>query len=269
MNKFYVSYCVTLSIILYWNTLLFVQLNDHTFVVSPYFDACYLIHRQQTPTYVVLRKSFLDDFTEVNEEFTLNNCNQTAIGAKWSLTERPIVGDHIHMGMVLSVNNHVYNFHDRNMSEPIPYETAGTCPQKGNYSYEKRWYHTGIHTHCDGNIIHVHPWSAPNQLRVEGRSVKLKLWFESVGMEVSPNKTALKLPGDTHYISNWNMEYYVNVEDVQPSYQTNSIEEMINFWLVDHHGEFLLWSGGNKPRKDYRVLNYKSHPINYPKRYMF
>ena len=63
------------------------------------------------------------------------------------------------------------------------------------------------------------------------------------------------------------MEYYINVTDEKYIYRTTSVEEIINFWLVDHHGEFLLWNGYDKPEKDYRVLDYKCHPINYPKRY--
>ena len=62
------------------------------------------------------------------------------------------------------------------------------------------------------------------------------------------------------------MEYYVNVNDDLPSFTTSTVETISNLWLVDHHGSILLWSGGNKPDKDYRVLKYKSHPTNYPKR---
>ena len=63
------------------------------------------------------------------------------------------------------------------------------------------------------------------------------------------------------------MEYYVNVMDDDPHFQTTSVEEIVNLWLVDHHGEILLWQGGDKPEKDYRVLKYKKHPDNYPRRY--
>ena len=142
-----------------------------------------------------------------------------------------------------------------------------TCPSPGDFAYEKRWYHNGVHTHCDG-IIHVHPWSAPAQLRVEGRKIRLKLWFESVGIEVSPDNQGLKLPGQDEYIYDRNMEYYLDVTDDFPVFRSNTVEEIINLWLVDHHGEILLWQGGDKPKKDYRVVEYKSHPINYPKRYI-
>jgi len=64
------------------------------------------------------------------------------------------------------------------------------------------------------------------------------------------------------------MEYYIDVRDDKPSFQSRSVEEIMNFWLVDHHGEILLWHRSIKPEKDFRVLNYTSHPINYPKRYI-
>jgi galactose-1-phosphate uridylyltransferase len=79
---------------------------------------------------------------------------------------------------------------------------------------------------------------------------------------------ALKLPGQDTYLYDWNMEYYVNVNDQKASFRTSSVEEMVNLWLVDHHGEIILWNGGSRPEKDYRVVAYKKHPSNYPKRYM-
>lgn len=271
MTRYYSVYCILLFIVLYWNTILIVQLNNKNYYVSYFYDACYLIKQQQEPIFTVLTSKEQDIFTYVEYNLNLSNCYTRTANSQWQLRERPIVGDHIHLGMVLSVKNRILNFHDRNMSQPIPYEDDKypvTCADKRTYAYEKRWYHTGVHTHCDGNIIHVHPWSAPDQLRIEGRKVRLKMWFESVGMEVSPDKQALKLPGEKEYIYEWNMEYYIDVRDEKPSFQSRSVEEIINFWLVDHHGEILLWHRSRKPEKDFRVLNYTSHPINYPKRYI-
>jgi hypothetical protein len=270
--KRYCVYVFLLTIFLYWNALFFVQINDKTYFASSIQDICYFIKvSPDTPEFTVLRQVKYNQFSSEVIDHTLQNCNASRypIYNKYSLVKRPVVGDHIHLSMVLSVNNHVYNFHDRNMSQPIPYEVDNypvTCPNPGSFSYEKRWYHTGVHTHCDGNIVHVHPWSAPKQLRVEGRSVILKMWFESVGIEVSPDKTGLKLPNTDTYIKDWNMEYYVNVQDDMPAFATKDVETISNLWLVDHHGAILLWSGGVKPDKDYKVLKYKSHPTNYPKR---
>ena len=259
-------------VILYWNTILIATVNHKPYYVTSFFDTCYLLQLQDYPDLSVLRRKKFNHFTTTIEEVTAKTCaNHQAYGT-WTVKQRPLIGDHIHLQMVLSVNNYVYNFHDRNMSEPIPYEVDKypvTCSTPMDFSYEKRWYHTGVHTHCDGNIVHVHPWSAPNQLRVEGFDVKLKLWFESVGIEVATNRSALKLPHAKHYRSDWTMEYYVHVNDENPSFVTTNVEEMINLWLVDHHGGILLWSGGEKPEMEYTVLNYPSHPVDYPQRRQF
>jgi hypothetical protein len=271
MSNISYIYCVSFFVLLYWNTILIIQLNGKNYFMNSFYNACYLIKMQPSPIFTVLTYKSQDMFTSVNYDVNLSNCNDYNAYKEWKFRERPIVGDHIHIGMVLSVDNFIYNFHDRNMSQPIYYEKDNyttSCPNPGSFAYEKRWYHTGVHTHCDGNIIHVHPWSAPDQLRVEGRKVRLKMWFESVGIEVSTDKMALKLPGHDTYLYDWNMEYYVNVNDQKASFRTSSVEEMINLWLVDHHGEIILWNGGSRPDKDYRVVAYKKHPSNYPKRYI-
>lgn len=262
-------YFTTVLLVLYWNTILIATVDRTPYYLTSYFNTCYLLNQQPYPQFSILRRDRPNHFSHTIERITTDNCATRIASGEWTLARRPIVGDHIHLQMVLSVDNKVYNFHDRNMSQRIPYEVDNypvTCPNPMTYSYEKRWYHTGVHTHCDGNIVHVHPWSAPYQLRVEGRDVKLKLWFESVGIEVATNRSALKLPGATHYRSDWHMEYYVHANDETPSFTTTDIEEIVNLWLVDHHGEILLWSGGEKPEKEFTVLNYASHPKDYPVR---
>lgn len=270
MNKLLCIYFVGCIALLYWNAVILVQVGTKHLYVSVYTGVCYILNIQDIPVFSVLRRTEHNDFTSIDKDYTLTNCKNTFAGGEWELIERPIVGDHIHIGMVMSVNSHVFNFHDRNMSQPIPYEEDKypvTCANPGEFAYEKRWYHTGVHTHCDGNIVHVHPWSSPNELRVEGRRVKLKLWFESVGIEVSPDKNGLKLPGSDTYLKNWNMMYYENASDKNPLFVTKSVEEMKNLWLVDHHALIVMWSGGDPAKKDLRVLDYESHPYNYPKRY--
>jgi len=262
-------YFLTVILILIWNTVLYATVDEKQYYVNFFTSTCYLMQQELLPQFAVLRRHMVTPFSSTVKQVTLPQCSEYQSFGAWQMTHRPIVGDHIHLQMVLSVNNHVYNFHDRNMSQRIPYEVDNypvTCPNPGTYAYEKRWYHTGVHTHCDGNIVHVHPWSAPNQLRVEGRDVKLKLWFESVGIEVATNMSALKLPGDTHYISDWNMEYYIHANDETPAFTTVDVEAMANLWLVDNHGEILLWSGGQRPQKQYQVLAYECHPSDYPTR---
>jgi len=268
-NRHLCIYFIVFVTVLYWNTILIATVDKTPYYLTSYFDTCYLLNLQQYPQFSILRRDRPNLFSKTTQQITLDNCKANTVAGEWSLAHRPMVGDHIHLQMVLSVDNKVYNFHDRNMSQRIAYEVDNypvTCPNPMTFSYEKRWYHTGVHTHCDGNIVHVHPWSAPYQLRVEGRDVKLKLWFESVGIEVATNHSALKLPGTEYYRSDWHMEYYTNVNDEHPAFVTTDIEEIANLWLVDHHGEIVLWSGGQKPEKDFTVLKYSSHPENYPKR---
>lgn len=269
MSKVLCIYSIAVIFVLYWNTILLVQIGQKSYYVPVYSDVCYLLNIQKVPVFSVLRKRQTSGFTSSTTSFTLENCQETSATGDYSLLERPVVGDHIHLGMVLSVNGQVMNFHDRNMSQPIPYEDDAypvTCSNRGTHAYEKRWYHTGVHTHCDGNIVHVHPWSAPAELRVEGRRVRLKLWFESVGIEVSSDRKGLKMPGSDEYIYQWTMYYYVNVNDKHPAMRTHSVEEICNLWLVDHHGLILLWSGSKRPARSTSVLQYKSHPKDYPKR---
>lgn len=264
------TYITALVLVLYWNTILYATVDTSQYHVNYFVSACYLLQQDMLPQFAVLRRRLATPFSHTVNEVTLPDCQSRQSFGSWTMAHRPVVGDHIHLQMVLSVNNQLMNFHDRNMSQKIAYEVDNypvTCPNPMDFSYEKRWYHTGVHTHCDGNIVHVHPWSAPNQLRVEGRDVKLKLWFESVGIEVATNKSALKMPGASHYLSDWRLEYYVHANDETPSFVTTDVEAIANLWLVDHHGEILLWSGGDIPQKRYGVLDYKCHPSDYPSRW--
>jgi hypothetical protein len=183
---------------------------------------------------------------------------------------RPIVGDHVHQGIAISVDGKPYTLRDRNLTEPVPYEDfkpSDSCPNPPRYAYIKQWYHTGVHTHCD-NIIHIHPWSAPKKLRVEGKDVTFKLWMESVGIEVGSLTNVLRVPGDPRgFRDGWTLEYYAHVNDEQPAFTTKNVEEMANLWLVDHHAFIKLYLGSS-PEKQYEVLNYysKSKFGEYPNR---
>ena len=72
-------------------------------------------------------------------------------------------------GLCIKTKNKFITLRDHNMSHNVKYESnPPSCPNPPKYAYVKKWYHTGVHTHCD-NIIHVHPFSAPRELRVEGK----------------------------------------------------------------------------------------------------
>ena len=92
---------------------------------------------------------------------------------------------------------------------------------------------------------------------MEGKSVTLGTWFESVGIAVSSLENKLRMPNSTY--REWTLEYYINVQDKYASYTTTYVEEMVNLWLVDHHGYIKLYDKYSiAPPKDTRVAGYKS-----------
>ncbi len=71
-----------------------------------------------------------------------------------------------------------------------------------------------LYTFIHGVLLISYVW--------EGRKVRLKMWFESVGIEVSTDRMGLKLPGQDTYLYDWKMEYYVHVNDFKASFQISS-----------------------------------------------
>ena len=60
-------------------------------------------------------------------------------------------------------------------------------------------------------------------------------------------------------ISSLHILIYINVQDKYASYTTTYVEEMVNLWLVDHHGYIKLYDKYSiAPPKDTRVAGYKS-----------
>ena len=119
-----------------------------------------------------------------------------------------------------------------------------------------------MHTHCD-QIIHVHPFSAPRELRVEGRKANLGMWFENVGIFYHPSTNQFEIPGVGNvYLT---LAYFVHVLDEYPALVTQDANEIQNLWLVDHQGFVALYNE-NRGLKNEKVLSYKKS-INYPKRF--
>lgn len=250
-----------------WNLYIVTNINDDHYVFWQYYTTCQYFSTLSTPEFAVIERTLEDEFTSVSLRVFDTTCNTTRLEGSWKLKYRPFIGDHIHLGYRIVYDDEDVVVRDRNLTEPIPYEShPPSCPNPPEYAYVKQYYHTGVHTHCDG-IIHVHPWSAPKDLRKEGRGVTLGLWFESVGITASSTGHGFRLPGLDRY-STFNMAYYVNVKDKEPAFVTSSFERISNLWLVDHQGGVVLWNGDieNVPEVGTKVLSYASHPSDYPKR---
>jgi len=258
--------------ILYYITIIAIQVDDDKYFTTFYSDACSILYKTSEPTFAVATKKRESPFTFNKVKLTLENCKyKIMFGGKWRIEYRPLVGDHIHLGIAIQIDGKKITMRDRNLTEPIRYEDfrpAETCAHPPIYAYIKQWYHTGVHTHCD-NIIHVHPWSAPRKLRVTGKEVTLAMWFESVGISVVGG--LIRIPG-YEYRKDWVLDYYVNVTDNYPVLRTKNVNEMMNLWLVDHHGFIKLYQENeNVPEKDFSVLKYYSKSKlegNYPSRYI-
>lgn len=244
---------------LYYLTVAIVQVGLSRYITTVYGNACDILAFADVPNFAIATKTINGPFTFETIKLTTKTCGYQYLGGtSWTIKYRPIVGDHIHMGIAISINDKQFIMRDRNMTEPVPYEDfhpIPACISPPKYAYVKEWYHTGVHTHCDG-IVHIHPWSAPKKLRVEGKDVTLKMWFESVGIEVASTTNMLRIPGQ-NYMGHWKLEYYVNVTDTKPSFTTMNVETMSNLWLVDHHAFIKLYIG-NAPDTNKRVLNYYS-----------
>lgn len=256
--------------ILYYITLIVIQVNDQNVVVHPFSSVCQIFSYASHPNFALAAQKDESPFTFQIFKVTNKNCNNYSVHGKWKIKYRPIVGDHIHLGISIRENNVDLTLRDRKLVEHIPYEEfkpSDTCVSPPKYAYTKQWFHSGVHTHCD-NIIHVHPWSAPRELRVEGKSVTLGTWFESVGISVSALENKLRMPNSTY--KEWTLEYFIYVKDMYPSFTTTSVEEMVNLWLVDHHGYIKLYDKHSiSPPKDTTVTRYKSVSkvgVKYPRR---
>ncbi|MAD24522.1 MAG: hypothetical protein CMO44_10170 [Verrucomicrobiales bacterium] len=213
-------------------------------------------------------------YTTTHKDYFPNDCeSKTPPFGKWKLLQRPIVGDHIHLLYKIKLKNRYIIFHDRNLTQTIAYESPPICPAAVSYAYKKQFYHTGVHSHCDSSptnagIIHIHPWSAPIKLRVEGREVTLGMFFESVGIEHSTKGLGFLIHGEYYKLK---MEYFVHASIHTATFRSSKGDEIENLWLPDCHGAVLLWdSSSEKPeitKEDIEFMNtFSCYPENYPSR---
>lgn len=252
----------TLPLLLYLNHLWIVYIPyQKTFYISRFQNLCSIIRQQTHPEYVVLEKTIDKEYTTITRQYTLHNCDTFDYG-QFSLRYRPLVGDHIHLGYILSLNGRRLTLHDRNVTENVAYENKSSlCSAQGNVAYTQTWLHSGIHTHCD-NIIHIHPWSA--YLPRTGRDVVLKEWFKSVRIEdFNHHNLGYKIDGHFYHLK---MDYYKHVTDAKPSFTTDNFKDINGLWLKDHHALVVLYTGKYEITGEdrQRVLSKSKYPINYP-----
>ena len=160
-----------------------------------------------------------------------------------TITSRPISGDHIHMAISIWIGNTARQAeHDRPIHQPIPYESLPTiCTYPGEIAYTKIWPHLGIHTHCDG-LIHIHPWSAPQALRQEGRKVVLGVWFDQVGIKYRQHSLEF-LDGqryDNNATHRWRIAEYICYNNSEYTLYEDHFDEI---WLGHAYGSYIVWYG--------------------------
>lgn len=274
--KFYFGIFLFILLIIYISTFHIIQTPvSRSYYFSSFQSMCIAFDNK----FSVARFHTTTPFTSYYKDYFPYNCNSLSPPMTWdhnywTMKSRPIVGDHIHLLYKLYIDGKPVIFHDRNLTETIGYEHAPeSCPSTADYAYKKAWYHTGVHSHCDrspsnGGVIHVHPWSAPVQLRVEGRDVNLGMFFESVGIERSTKGKGFLINGKYRHL---NMAYYTSVDKVKYDYLTNDEREIQSLWLVDCHGAVVLWDDNSEMPKiselDKKFVNtFECYPKNYPVR---
>lgn len=172
----------------------------------------------------------------------------TWTGAMYSISSRPVSGDHIHMAMSIWIGDKQRQAeHDRPVRQDIPYEfKENICQYPGNVAYTKLWPHVGVHTHCDG-LIHVHPWSAPKAIRQEGRRAVLGLWFDQVGIQYRQNSVEFRDGKcyDNNATHKWRIAEYSCYSDNEYRLYEDDFD---NIWLGHAYSSYVMWFGvSNKP----------------------
>lgn len=250
---------IVLLFVIYLNIVYVLYVPTKDMITLTWMDdLCAAMYTRPNFEFLIARKHTETPFSTKYIDYTIKNCTVDVRG-KVEFLYRPVFGDHIHLGYSMYINNTYLTMRDHNMTHDVPYETGPSCSNAPPYAYRKIWYHTGVHTHCD-QIIHVHPFSAPRELRVEGRKANLGMWFENVGIFLHGDK--FEIPG--HGLIKLKMQYFVHVNDPFPALTTDDPNEIQNLWLVDHQGYVALYDK-ERGRVNKKVLSYKKS-INYPVR---
>lgn len=276
MRLYFLLFFICFTVI-YFSTFYLIQVPySRNYYFSSFQSMCGLYNNP----FQIARLHTKGLFTESYIDYTPSDCDNnipvyTNVDDYWEMLEHPVVGDHIHMGIKIAINNTLYIFHDKNLTKTIKYEKKPiNCPSSVDFAYKKQYFHTGVHSHCDRSpddcgVVHIHPWTAPMLLRPQGREVNLGLFFESIGIQKNTREKGFLVNGSIPVA--FNMAYYVNVRNNEASMQTQSDREIMNLWLVDCHAGIVLWDNKSSMPKfteeDMKyVESYKCYPSNYPTR---
>jgi hypothetical protein len=172
-------------------------------------------------------------------------------GGRWSISARPVSGDHIHASMSIWVNGipRIDAEHDRPYIQEVPYEAPFfknelLCKEAGDIAYTKLWPHSGVHTHCDG-LVHIHPWSAPAVFRKEGIDVQLQLWFDQVGIAYREWPfPSVQFKNGSRYDGDQNNRWYLSEKKCFKDEEEIIYERNLNqIWLGHAYASYVLWYG--------------------------
>lgn len=170
-------------------------------------------------------------------------------GGRFAIGARPIVGDHIHAAMSIYIHGRakIDAEHDRQYLQDIPYESPyfkeSICKIPGDIAYTKLWPHSGVHTHCDG-LIHIHPWSAPALIRKEGLDIRLKLWFDQVGILYREYPyVSLTFPDGKRYDGNETHQWRLAEKKCFKNIEPDNIYKIHlgDVWLGHAYASYVLW----------------------------
>lgn len=226
---------------------IFVWILWHLFIVTVHDPGGGVFYGISTANVVA---QYAKQYNTPHEHILLWEGNRQVQSLRWSsaqysISSRPISGDHIHMAISIWIGNQTRQpEHDRPITQDIPYESKeNICKYPGNIAYTKVWPHVGVHTHCDG-LIHIHPWSAPKAIRQEGRNVKLGLWFDQVGIQYTPNSFEFE-----HEMYSNNATHKWRIAEY-PCYKHSNYnlyeDHFDNIWLGHAYASYVMWYSQSK-----------------------
>ena len=104
-------YLIGIVVILGYNLIILTRLNGAPRLTTLASNACTLLDGP----FSLLRKHAQTDFSSTYKLYDHRNCHDISAVGDFELIYRPVVGDHIHLGMVLSDEGRLHVLHDRQL----------------------------------------------------------------------------------------------------------------------------------------------------------